>query len=478
MNSSVTVAKNASCEIAVKFAPTKVGSLTAGSVKVNSSATEGVSTLTLTGAGTGEPVASLAPSEGSSTNYGIFEVGQSKTQSFTYTNVGNIKDTGVYAYVSGSSDISVTNNTCGTNSAKVDINPNQSCSFTVTFAPSSKTAFVGTANIGSSATSGIKQLELTAVAGKANLEVSSATLDYSTVEVGSSKNLGLTVINTGNVTANIDPAVAFTEGSNSAFTNLTTSCGATLAVGATCTVSANFVPSVVGAKSAQIDIKTNNANNISVNLTGTGSGQPVGSLTPDTGSSTDFGLVEVGKNKSQTFVYKNTGNIPDTGVYVNLTGTALSTTSNNCGTSSSPVSIAAGQSCSVTVKYAPVDGTAFNGNLKIESAAPSGVKSLALQGVAGYAALDTSTASLAFNSVEVGNTSTLAFSIQNTGNIPAALTVPQIRSGSSSAYGSLTTNCGATLNAGSTCSVSVTFTPSATGMASGIVDVGVDNCWS
>lgn len=475
LNSSVTLAPGATCEVAVKFSPTSVGALSGSSIAINSSATEGTNTLNLSGAGTGEPIASLYPENGSSTNYGIVEVGQSKTQTFIYKNVGNIKDTNVYAYLSGSSDIAVSNNTCGTSSAKIELAPNQSCSFNVTFSPTSKVAFTGFVNISSAATSGTKQLGLTAIAGQANLEVSTPTLNYSTVEVGSSKSLSVTVLNSGDVTANITPAVAFAAGSSTTFKNLTTSCGATLAVGTTCNITADFVPSAVGPQTGSIDIKTNNANNVSVGLTGTGSGQAVGALAAQSGSSTDFGLVEVGKSKSQTFIYSNTGNIPDTGVYVNLTGTALSVTSSTCGTQSSPVVITAGQSCSVTVKYAPTDNTAFSGNLKIESSAVSGTKSLALQGVAGYAELSPSTSTISYNSVEVGSNSTLSFAVQNTGNVPAALSVPQLRAGSSAAFGSLTTNCGATLNPGISCTVSITFTPTATGAVTGFVDVGATN---
>lgn len=477
-NAPVVIAPNNTCEIAVKFSPSKLGSLTNGQVIVNSTATEGVNTLQLNGNATGEPVASLAPSEGSSTNYGIVEVGQSKAQAYTYKNVGNIKDTNVYAYLTGSSDVSISNNTCGSSTATVELNPNQSCSFTATFAPTLKTNFVAAVNISSSATSGIKKLDLTAIAGKANLEVSASSVNYSTVEVGTSKNLSLVVLNSGDVTANITPAVALSAGSSGAFKNLTTSCGATLAVGATCSVAVDFTPASVGAHNAGIDIKTSNANNIFVELIGTGSGQPVSSLVPASGSSVDFGLVEVGKNKSQTFTYSNTGNISDAGVYVNLTGTYLTTTANSCGTVGAPVSISAGQSCSVTVKYAPTDTTAFAGNLKIESAATLGTKSLTLQGTVGYALLSTSTTAIAFNSVDVGSSATLGFTVQNAGNVPAALALPQLRAGSSSAFGNLVTNCSATLNAGDSCTVSVTFSPSVTGAVSGFVDVSANNASS
>ncbi len=69
---------------------------------------------------------------------------------------------------------------------------------------------------------------------------------------------------------------------------------------------------------------------------------------------TDFGSVTVGSSGTLAFSYANTGNAAAAGTYVSLVGADLTLSSNSCGTQANPVSVAAGQSCSFSVNYAPL----------------------------------------------------------------------------------------------------------------------------
>jgi hypothetical protein len=82
-------------------------------------------------------------------------------------------------------------------------------------------------------------------------------------------------------------------------------------------------------------------------------------LSPSQGM--NFGTVNVGQTSQLGFVLQNSGDAPATGVAVNLVGGGLTTTSNNCGSSQSPGSLAAGASCAVTVQWAPAAAGALTG---------------------------------------------------------------------------------------------------------------------
>lgn len=94
----------------------------------------------------------------------------------------------------------------------------------------------------------------------------------------------------------------------------------------------------------------------------------------------DFGTVTIGTSATRTFTYTALG-----GAYSNvratLTGSDLTLSSNTCGTSASPVSLAQGASCSVTVQYTPTTATALSSaSIRVDSTAPNSPHSLGLAG--------------------------------------------------------------------------------------------------
>ncbi|MBU9199945.1 putative Ig domain-containing protein [Burkholderia multivorans] len=79
----------------------------------------------------------------SSTDFGSVVVGSSAARSFTFTNNGNTTATGLYASVSGTA-LALTSSSCGTAGAPVTLAKGASCSFTVTFTPTTAGANTGT----------------------------------------------------------------------------------------------------------------------------------------------------------------------------------------------------------------------------------------------------------------------------------------------------------------------------------------------
>ncbi|MFG1876469.1 choice-of-anchor D domain-containing protein [Sphaerisporangium sp. NPDC049003] len=136
---------------------------------------------------------------------------------------------------------------------------------------------------------------------------------------------------------------------------------------------------------------------------------------------------------------------------------------NTCGSS-----LAAGASCTVNVTFKPTATGTRTGTLTVASSAPGGPVTVSLTGSGtNGVALTASPASLSFGSRQSGSTSPAqAVTVTNSGTAPATL------SGVTTTGDYAQTNtCGATLAAGASCTVNVTFTPTASGSRPGTVKV-------
>ncbi len=180
-------------------------------------------------------------------------------------------------------------------------------------------------------------------------------------------------------------------------------------------------------------------------------------------SSVSFGTETVGSTSSAqtvTVTNPNSASVPLSSISVS--GPFSQT--NTCGSS-----IAAGGSCTVSVKFAPTASGTASGTLSVASNAPGSPLTVALTGtgVTGATALTASPTSVSFGSVAVGSTS-------------AAQTVTVTNPGGSAATGvsvsaaapfGESNNCGTSLAAGASCTVSVSFAPTAAGAATGTLSV-------
>ncbi|HLZ97466.1 MAG TPA: choice-of-anchor D domain-containing protein, partial [Steroidobacteraceae bacterium] len=159
-------------------------------------------------------------------------------------------------------------------------------------------------------------------------------------------------------------------------------------------------------------------------------------------------------------------------ITVTNTGTASLTTSgiafiggtpgvfsqtNNCSSA-----IAPGSTCTVNVVLTPVASGYVFSNLNVTGSGGAGSKAVNVNGT-GAVPFAASPASLAFGSVQVGTASTAQpVTVTNTGTV--AMPAPGITFGNASPNSySQTNNCPASIAAGSTCTISVVFTPTATG---------------
>ncbi len=138
---------------------------------------------------------------------------------------------------------------------------------------------------------------------------------------------------------------------------------------------------------------------------------------------------------------------------------------NTCGSS-----IAAGGSCTVSVKFAPTASGAASGTLSVASSAPSSPLTVALTGtgVTGATALTASPTSLSFGSVAVGSTSAAqTVTVTNPGGSAAT----GVSVSAAAPFAESNNTCGSSIAAGGSCTVSVTYSPTAAGASTGTLSV-------
>jgi hypothetical protein len=188
-------------------------------------------------------------------------------------------------------------------------------------------------------------------------------------------------------------------------------------------------------------------------------------------SNVSFPGIALGQTPTSTVTLSNTGFSPLTLNSISVSGDASFSQTNNC-----PNSLAVGSNCAVTVKFAPTAPGTFTGALNITSNAPSASVSL-FGSVPSVADPDLTPSTLTFPSTIVGDSSaTQSLTIENLPAATASLQITGVTIGGSNASDfSQTNNCTSVLNAGQSCTVTVTFMPLAAGGRSATVTATTDD---
>lgn len=199
----------------------------------------------------------------------------------------------------------------------------------------------------------------------------------------------------------------------------------------------------------------------------TGSSTPTAPTTPAlpapvysaqlTTSSLDFGSVAVGQPGVQSFGVLNTGNQP-----LNLGAITASDAAFSAVTSCA-APLAPGDQCPVQVTFRPTAGQAYSGTVSINANVSNSplVVTLAGTGLQAVGVLSANTSS-DFGQVTVGQSASRTFTLTNNGNAAATNVVASVAGSNGLA---LTNNtCGTssaptTVQAGGTCTMTVTYTP-------------------
>jgi phospholipase C len=245
-------------------------------------------------------------------------------------------------------------------------------------------------------------------------------------------------------------------------------CPSSLAVSATCTVSISFIPQAIGSDNGTLTVTDNSVGSPqTVSLAGTGTAV---ALSP---GSVAFANQNVGTSSAPAPVaLKNNGTAPLT--ITSITTSDAFTQTNTCIPAGKPSgTIAPGASCTVNVTFTPRGAYKMDSTLNIfNNGGPSPVTvDLSGVGVAPYATV--SPDSLTFAAEAIGETSPpQTINLSNTGS--ATLTLSSITITGNFAQTNTCIPAGvtsATLAPGASCTISVTFKPTAPGSSTGTLAI-------
>lgn len=291
------------------------------------------------------------------------------------------------------------------------------------------------------------------------LSLNSASLDFGGVTAGTSKTLTLTASNTGTASITVSSASISSQYFALSAPILPTA----ILAGQSVPITFVFTPNAAGPFIAAVSVASNATNNpATFALTGTGVAA-TGQLALSSANE-NFGSVTVGSNQSLSETVTNTGGSSVTISQVGISGAGFALSG-----ITSPMTLAAGQSTSFSVTFAPQSAASDSGNVTITSNAPNPTMTVPLSGV-GIApgALGSNPTSLSFGGVTVGNKQSLSGTVTNTGG--SSVTLSQIGiSGTGLTLSGITTPM--TLTAGQSATFSATFTPASAGNVSGNVTI-------
>ncbi len=454
----LTVHAGNAASATITFAPPGAGTFsgsatfTTSTNQNNGNNNQVTSDVVLTFSGSGVTPGTLAPNS-SSLAFGSIQVGSNSSQSETLTNTGGSTVTISQATASGAG-FSVSGLTL-----PVALAANQSVTFNATFAPAGAGAASGTLSIVSDASNSALSIPLsgTGLASGA-LSANPSSANFGNVTAGKNQTVPMTVTNTGGAAVTLSSAAA----TGSGFSVTGPSLPIALSSGQGTTFNVIFTPSTAGAASGALTINSD-ANNptLSVPLAGTGVAQGQLSSNP---SSFSFGNIQVAASKSLTGSLTNSG-----GSSLTISAATASGTGFSLSGLTLPLTLNAGQSTSFTVLFSPNTSGAATGSVSIASDGANPNLSLALSGTGvTQGALAATPTSLAFGSVQAGNSTSLSETLTNSGGSSLIISAATA-SGTGFSLSGLTLPL--TLNAGQSTSFTVLFSPTTSGAASGNISI-------
>ena len=452
----LTLAPGQSASLTTTFAPQSSGSIS-GNVLLEYYGTQGrhfaswnVVKVSLNGTGTTSGQLTANPT---SLSFANVQVGSSQTQSVTLTNSGNASLTVSQATVTG------TGFSLSGLALPLTLGAGQSAAFSVTFAPQSAGSSSGSVSITSNGSNPNLSIPLSGTGvTQGTLTANPTSLAFGSVQIGSSTSLAETLTNTGGTSLTISAATA----SGTGFSLSGLALPLTLTAGQGTSFTVLFSPTASGGASGSVTITSNGSNpNLSIPLSGTGVTQGTLAANP---TSLAFGSVQIGNSTSLAETLTNTG-----GTSLTISAASASGTGFSLSGLALPLTLTAGQSTSFTVLFSPTASGAASGSVTITSNGSNPNLSIPLSGTGvTQGTLTANPTSLAFGSVQIGNSTSLAETLTNTGGTSLTISAATA-SGTGFSLSGLALPL--TLTAGQGTSFTVLFSPTASGGASGSVTI-------
>lgn len=362
---SAPVAGGSSCTVGVQLDPAATGPRSAN-LSVASNSVHPLLQVALTGTGTA-PKAVVVPG-------GLVFPAQllgtsSGAASATLTNTGSGPLT--IASIMASGDFTQTNN------CPAVVAPGGGCTIAVVFTAHGAGTRTGHLTISDDAIpAGTTQVVILSGTGAATaplLTLTPSSLYFPNQQVGVASSAQTLTLKNGSTAKIALTAPVYPGGFKG-----TTTCGTSLAAGASCTLKVTFAPPTAGPRSGTLTVPITGQTALTAGLAGTGvvGAQPALTFSPGT---VEFGALVVGDNPSQNLVITNSSGLPTGISSIALSGSSAFTKGGSC-----PAILAGGASCTITITFIPTAVATYAGTITVKES--SGAKSLIA--LTGSASLD------------------------------------------------------------------------------------------
>ena len=399
-----------------------------------------------------------------------------KVGSTTAAQVVTIKNTGTAAVTLTSETITGTNATSFVKSATTcssSLAVGASCTVSVEFKPTAAGSPTASFSVADNATGSPQLVTLkgtaTSVTVPPTATLSPTSLTFASTAVGSTTAAQLvTLKNTSTTTAMTISSITYAGTNATSFVKSATTCGSSLAVGKTCTISTEFKPTVAGALTATLAVADNATGTPQkVTLKGTGTA-PKTTLSAAT---LTFPATVIGVTSAkQVLTLTNSGTAVMDIKSIALTGgntTSFAIASKTCGST-----LAAAAKCTITLDFKPTAAGALTTDVAITDNAAGSPQKVVLKGTGTAPKATLSATTLTFASTKEGATSaSQILTLTNSGTAVMDISSIAVAGTNASSFKIASKTCGSTLAAAAKCTVTVDFKPVATGTLTGDIAI-------
>ncbi len=400
--------------------------------------------------------------------FGSVTVGQLSTLKVALANNGGSPVTIFQVNVSGQA-FSVT----GVGTLPITLAPGSSLSLALQFDPTVAGPTTGSLTVTSnSAGSPEAVVSLTGTGATASttpvatLSVSPSNIAFGNIGLNFTATQNVTLSSTGTTPVTVNSATLTGTG----FTLAPASLPATLNPGQTLILTVQFSPSALTAYGGQLSIVSDSATNptVQLNLSGTGisaSGLAAMTVNP---ASVAFGSVTVNSSGSQSVTLVSSGTSPLTINSATVSGAGFT-----LGAATFPATLNPGQSLTLNLQFIPTAAGTATGQLTVVSnSSTNGTVVVPLSGTGtattAAAGLTVNPGSLAFGSIAVNNSMTQTLILSSSGSAPVTVSALTVAGAGFSLSGA---SAPITINPGQNVSLTVQFSPTAAGAATGQITI-------
>ncbi|UCE20327.1 MAG: choice-of-anchor D domain-containing protein [Gemmatimonadota bacterium] len=452
-------------DVVIRFTPTTSGAKSIVLRITSDDPDEGTYDVTITGGVCSHPDIETNPG---SWNYGSVAIGDYEEKTVTVSNTGCqvLSLTGIGLVGANTNQFSITSG-----NITIDLNHGETHNVVIRFSPTSE----GTKSAGLRISSNDPDESTLTVplngygCGDPDIDVDPASVSYGSVNVGSSSDRTITISNVGCQVLNIS-ATTLTGTHATQFDVVSGGGGSTIVSGGARNLIVRFTPTSGGAKTATLQILSDDPDEgtVLVPLTGSGCAEANISLNPLV---KNYGTVSVGSSSPGTFVVSNTG-CQD----LQVTATTILGTNHTqfqIESGGGFFTVGSGLSHNIVVRFVPTSGGFKEATLRILSNDPDqGAVEASLSGTGcSYSDISVNPTSWNFNRIDVGNFNEKVFEVANVGCQNLVVSSTSIVGSDPSQFLIAAGGGGFTLGEGQTHEILIQFVPTSGGSKSAVFQI-------